>query len=296
MSDSNMIRKSMPIAASHISPLANGKIDRGYENLKVRMLYYPEEMPFKCMVYKATMATRGSPIDDLEEIDPTVVEEAFKGGLNQCLEWATVVFEISGLSRGVTHEIVRTRKASFAQQSMRHTDMGSYVGDPALFEMGEEKEYEGNAAMRMPEEIANSSEEVQALWIQSVNRARHNYAVLVNDYDVPFQDARTVLPIATETYIIASYPVSEFLNTFSYRACSMFYPEIVALFRLMREELLKVCPWLEPYVLISCEKTRPNGEFSHMCTYQGWEKVEGQCPFAWAKESNRVWKSSKFEG
>lgn len=291
---SNMIRKSMKIAETHISPLANGRIDEAYENLKVRLLYWPEEGPFKRMVYKATMATRGSPIDDLEEIDPVVVDEAFKGGLNQCLEWATVVFEISGLSRGVTHEIVRTRKASFAQQSMRHTDMGS---DMAVGTDADAPIY-NVAAMRMPEEIVNASEEVRYHWERAIEVARETYALLVDRYDIPFQDARTVLPIATETYIIASYPVSEFLNTFSYRGCYMFYPEIVSLFHRMRSALNEKCPWLEPYIRISCEKTRPNEALGqpHMCTYQGWETVQGQCPFTWAREDNRVWKSSRFEG
>lgn len=274
---SSMIRKSMPIAADHISPLANGRIDKAYDNIQVKMLYWPEEQAFKQMVYKATMATRGSDVSEDEAFDPQVVNEAFKGGLNQCLEWATVVFEISGISRGLTHEIVRTRKASFAQQSMRHTDMG-------------------NAAMRMPEEIAGADKEVQSLWNNQVNMSRAVYQTLTDKYDVPFQDARTVLPIATETYIIAAYPVSEFLSTYSYRSCYMFYPEIVALFRLMRDKLSEKCPWLTEHIVTSCEKTRPANGQEHMCTYQGWERVEGHCPLAWAKEDNRVWKSSKFEG
>lgn len=274
---SNMIRKSMPIAKDHISPLATGRIDHGYDNLLVRVLFYPEEKAFKHMVYKATMATRGSDITTTE-YDEAIVEEAFSGGLNQCLEWATVVFEISGVSRGLTHELVRTRKASFAQQSMRHTDMG-------------------RASVRMPAAIAASSSDTRRTWINATEQAVKAYQNLTDRSDVPFQDARTVLPIATETYIIASYPLSEFLNTYSYRACYMFYPEIVALFGLMKQEIIKVCPWLEPYIKISCEKTRSvSSENEHMCTYQGWEKVEGHCPLPWAKEANRVWKSSKFEG
>lgn len=272
---STMIRKSMEVAKQHISPLSNGRIDQGYDNLKVRLLFWPEEQAFKRMVYKATMATRGSDIED-DDFDPKVVEEAFKGGLNQCLEWATVVFEISGVSRGVTHELVRTRKASFAQQSFRHTDVG-------------------NAAMRMPVEIANGDDKLKRMWENSVKESIIVYNALT-DADIPFQDARTVLPIATETYIIGSYPLSEFLGTFSYRACPMMYPEITVLFRLMRDELLKACPWLEPYVKISCEKTKPNAKYQHSCTWQGWESPEGMCEFAWAKDENRVWKSSKFEG
>ncbi len=281
---SNMIRKSLDPNNEHLSPLNQGEMHQTFEGLKVNLLYYPDEPSFKQMVYKATMATRGSDIDS-DEYDEQVVVEAFSGGLNQCLEWVTVVFEISGVSRGLTHELVRTRKASFAQQSMRHTNMGAQPN------------------MRMPREIADD-EAAADRWADAIRYVVEAYDDFVNAMDLPFQDARTVLPIATETYIIASYPLSVFLGTYAYRACYMFYPEIVELFHQMREELLAWCPWLEPFVKISCEKTRPNEipmvdeqsiKHPHMCTYQGWERVEGHCPFSWAKEDNRVWKSSKFE-
>lgn len=291
---SNMIRLSLDPEGQHNSPLSREDVinetgqggnyvpfdsiltDESYEGIQVKMLWYPKDKEaFDRMVYKAVVATRGSDIN-ADEFDPVVVEEAFAGGLNQCLEWVTVVFEISGVTRGLTHELVRTRKASFSQQSMRHTNMGY-------------------PAMRMPQHIAEHPDpEVRRDWWRSIGAAADTYWSLVHQ-DIPYQDARTVLPIATETYIIASYPLSVFLATYAYRACYMFYPEIVYLFRKMREALLEVCPWLDPFIKVSCEKTRPNGEQEHMCTYQGWERVEGHCPLAWAKEDNRVWKSSKFE-
>lgn len=295
---SNMIKKSLDPNRQHVSPLDANRTDIGLENLQVRILKYPNEQEFKRMVYKASTATRGNDISD-DTFDPVVVEDAFKGGLNQCLEWDTVVFEISGVSRGLTHEIVRSRRASFAQQSMRHTDMGR------------------NFNIRMPQEIAinhnlllidpakypmlaelqgpsTQSATPAEVWNHAMRLAREAYGWLV-EADIPFQDARTVCPIGTETYIIAEYPVSEFIGTYAYRACYMFYPEIVALFHLMKAKLVEQAPWLEPYVVISCEKTQPNNGQLHMCTYQGWEKVEGHCPLAWAKEDNRVWKSRKFE-
>jgi len=272
---SNMIRKSLDPEKQHISPLGQNKIHEAFEGIKVKLLYWPDEERFKKMVFKAVTATRGNDIDLPEQTDELIIEDAFKGGLNQCLEWVTVVFEISGVSRGLTHELVRTRKASFAQQSMRHTDMG-------------------RANQRMPDTIPEAGGGADAVWQHAIETAIDAYGVLVN-LDVPYQDARTVLPIATETYIIASYPLGEFLNTYAYRACQMFYPEIVHLFRLMRSELLAACSWLDPYVCISCEKTKINGEFEHMCTYQGWERVEGHCKLPWAKETNRVWKSRRFE-
>lgn len=270
----NMMRRSLDQKAEHVSPIGSGEIHEAYDGLKVRLLQAPERDLFNKLVYKAVMASRGAHWSD-EEVDPVVVEDAFAGGLNQSLEWVNVTFEVSGVSRGVTHELVRTRQGGFAQQTFRHTDMA-------------------DADFRMPEDIANASKQIKLEWKRSIWRSQETYRMLAQE-DVAYQDARTVLPIATETYIVCNYPLKVFMDTFAYRGCFMFYPEIVRLFHMMRAELLEACPWLQPFVLISCEKTRPNGEFEHQCTFQGWEKVEGQCPFPWAKENNRVWKSKKFD-
>ena len=269
---SNMNKLSLDPNGEHVSPLGNSRVDVGYANIAVKLLKWPDEKTFKSMVFKATTATRGNDIHSTE-FDEQVIEDAFKGGLNQCLEWDTLVFECSGVSRGLTHELVRTRRASFAQQSMRHTNMG-------------------NPDMRMPTAI-HEDLLASAIWLSAIEHCKKAYRLLVQR-DIPFQDARTVLPIATQTYIIAEYPVSEFLATYSYRACHMFYPEIVYLFHLMKQVTIDKCPWLEPYIKISCEKTASRDGFDHQCTYQVWERVEGHCPLAWARESNRVWKSRKF--
>lgn len=273
---STMMKKSLDPAGLNHSPLDTGAINQGADALKVKILHWPEEENFKMLVYKAVLATRGSIIGEDEKYDETVVAEAFSGGLNQCLEWVTVVFEIEGCSRGLTHELVRTRQGSFAQQTMRHTFMG----------------YE--PAVRMPTEIAEAGPKAESIWMRAMVDASDAYGQLV-DLDVPFQSARTVLPIATETYVVAAYPLKVWLDTYSYRACWMFYPEIVALFQRMRECLIEKCPWLDPFIKISCERTAPKNGLAHQCTYQGWDVVEGQCPLSWAKEDNRVWKSSKFK-
>jgi hypothetical protein len=259
----------------NVAPGQEGRNDVGYDNLEVKIILWPKEEEVAKVLTKASVAVRGSIMDD-DAIDQTMVDDMFKGGLNQALEWFTVAFECNGVSRGVTHQLVRTRKASFAQQSQRYADMGSF-----------------NA--RMPVEIANNPAARQA-WLHAINTSRDVYKFLA-DLGIPMQDVRTVTPTAIETYIICEYPLSEFLNTYAYRACSMFYPETVALFRLMGMKLIEKCPWLKDMIKISCEKTSGgiNG-LPHKCTYQGWEKVEGQCDFPWALEENRTFKSKKVEG
>jgi thymidylate synthase ThyX len=152
----------------------------------------------------------------------------------------------------------------------------------------------GNFNVRMPHAIAKN-EEATYIWMEAIREARLAYQKLA-ELGIPMQDVRTVCPIATETYIICEYPLSEFLNTYAYRACYQMYPETVALFHLMGEKLIEKCPWLESVIKISCEKTSGgiNG-LPHKCTFQGWERVEGSCPLPWALEENRVYKSTKVE-
>jgi hypothetical protein len=100
------------------------------------------------------------------------------------------------------------------------------------------------------------------------------------------------------------------MNVYAYRGCSMFQHEIVSVMRAMREILVARYDYLEPYIKISCEKThgalddrtekegypkemieRPDEATAHHCTFQGWEEVERQCPFSWARDTNRTFRS-----
>ena len=246
---------------------------------------------------KASVAVRGTIVGD-DEIDETMVEDMFKGGLNQALEWFTVAFECSGVTRAVTHQLVRTRKASFSQQSQRYADMGSFNARMPLEIYNHQgmQKIDPDKYPRLYEMAKGWSLTAEEAWTMSVKLSREVYGFLA-DHGVPIQDVRTVTPTAVETYIICEYPLNEFLNTYAYRACQMFYPETVALFGLMKKALIEKCPWLEEHIKITCEKTSGGIKgLPHKCTYQGWEQVEDQCTFEWALEENRTFKSRKVAG
>lgn len=190
-------------------------------------------------------------------------EEMLKGGLQTALESQTIVFAVTGVSRTCTHQLVRSRRAAFHQQSQR----ASYMGD--------------NPEMRMPESVWRKPE-VRDVWLRAIGAAHAAYQVAC-EHDVSYQDARFILPEGTTNFIMLEYPVREFLNVYAYRACHMFQWEISAVMRECRKVLLEAHPWLEPYVKITCEKTG-------ICEFQGWEKVEGQCTLPMAREDNRRFK------
>lgn len=245
----------------HVSPYNEGRIDVGLDNLEVRLVQGIDEESFKRTLSKAQRATIGIPTEDPGDIGDW--EEMLKGGLQTALESQTVIFEVYGVARATTHQLVRSRRAAFHQQSMR----ASYFGDEPNF--------------RMPESVWRN-EEAREAWESAIKQAHQAYALACQN-GVSYQDARFILPIGTETYIMCEYPVREFLAVYAYRACSMFQWEICHTVRQMGSLLAQAHPWLAPYIKISCEGPKK-------CTFQGWEDVEKGCDFPWAKWEDRVYK------
>lgn len=139
----------------------------------------------------------------------------------------------------------------------------------------------------MPATVARAGFAVRKAWEDAIEATAHAYR-LACLADVPYQDARFVLPEGTTTFIMLEYPLREFFAVYNYRACTMFQWEIREVIRECGRLLSERYPWLEPYIKISCEKT-------HVCEFQGWERVEGFCKFPWAREDNRRFRSERHE-
>jgi flavin-dependent thymidylate synthase len=269
----------------HVSPYDNGMMMIGDDGISVKLVQglNPE---FQEVLSKAQRATIGIDLT-MPDTDNRDWEEMLQGGLQTALESQVVVFEVSGVSRACTHQLVRSRRAAFHQQSMR----ASFYGN--------------QPEARIPESIWRAPDDVRKAWVDAM-MACHKAYEMACDADVSYQDARYILPEGTTNYIMLEYPLREFIAVYAYRGCAMFQWEIVSVMRAARQILVAQYAWLEPYIKISCEKTHgsldltvgeqndpqdPDGEHSHTCTFQGWESVEGQCPFPWARESNRQFRS-----
>jgi flavin-dependent thymidylate synthase len=276
-----------------------GNIYVGLDGIEVTLEQDFDDEVLQRVFTFAINATRG--IDPRNPPEPVDWEEMLKGGLQTALEDIRIAFAVYGASRTATHQIVRSRRAAFHQQSQR----AHYYGD--------------RPSVRMPESWLN--DEVVTLpatgtetdWTASLQEhfedlAEHAAAVyrMATDAGVSYQDARFCLLEGTTNFILCEYSLAEFIAVYSYRACSMFQWEIQWIVKLMRSALVDAHPWLEPYIKISCERTRgaldivashpeswkeEGGPNAHHCTFQGWESVEGQCDFPYARESNRIFRS-----
>lgn len=138
------------------------------------------------------------------------------------LEHASFTFGIEGVSRVTTHQLVRHRVASFSQQSQRyvsHKEMFQVVIPPSI-----------SADPMMEEKFSSLLRELHRLYGEMVESG------------IPAEDARYVLPNATETKILATMNVRELLHFFRLRCCERAQWEI----RAMAVEMLKLAKSVAP--------------------------------------------------
>lgn len=248
----------------HVGPSDTAEVQVGTDGIEVRLVQGIDEAQLRKTLSAATRATIGLSVEEMDHLEDTGdSDEMFKGGLQTALESQVIVFAVKGVSRTCTHQLVRSRRAAFHQQSQR----ASYMGDCPEF--------------RMPESVWRN-EAVASEWFKVIAAQWRAYQMAC-EADISYQDARFILGEGTTNFILLEYPIREFLNVFAYRGCSMFQWEIVETMRQCRDRLIEAHPFMEPHVKISCEKLQ-------RCTFQGWEDVEGQCDFPWAKHELRTFK------
>jgi thymidylate synthase (FAD) len=145
-------------------------------------------------------------------------------GHQSVLEHASFTFGIEGISRVTSHQLVRHRVASYSQQSQR------YVSHKEKF------------AVVTPPSIAANPELAEQFEAQ-VAALHAAYGALV-EAGIPAEDARYLLPNATETKLIMTMNARELLHFFAVRCCERAQWEI----RAMAVEMLKLVRPVAPTV------------------------------------------------
>ncbi len=114
--------------------------------------------------------------------------------------------------RGVTHELVRHRLASYSQESTRYV------------------KYDGNMEFIRPVWWDEWSMGEQNEWYDSMFRSEKKYQKLLSLGSRPEQ-ARAVLPNSLKSEIVVTANLREWLHIFKMRCAKDAHPQIQALFR-----------------------------------------------------------------
>jgi flavin-dependent thymidylate synthase len=160
----------------------------------------------------------GDIIDQLDAISKTI---------RSSWEFVDFTFGIEGVTRAFTHQLVRTRTASYAQQAMRVVDMGDF-------------------GALIPGSV-NSSSFNHALWDEAVWHIKRAYNELVRN-GVPAQDARGLLPTNILTNIIMKVNLRTFADLVGKRDNLRAQGEYTDVIKAMVEQALGAMPWIKPFL------------------------------------------------
>ena len=169
-----------------------------------------------------------------DEAVAKVLKTIITSGHLSALEHASYTFAIDGVSRALTHQLVRHRVASYNQQSQRYV---RYDAEPEFVE---------------PPAIAADAA-AHEVFVSATRAAFGAYKSLL-DAGVPAEDARYVLPNAMETKIVVTMNIRELLHFFELRCCKRAQWEIRALAVRMLELAEPTAPYIFMDAGASCRR------------------------------------------
>lgn len=123
--------------------------------------------------------------------------------------------------RGISHEIVRHRIASYAQESTRYCN---YNKD----------KFDNQISVIMPTDIKHGGDDAKDTWLIACEFAENFYNNLIDQGCKP-QTARSVLPTCTKTEIMVTMNLREWRHFIRLRAAKAAHPDI----RLLALDLLR---------------------------------------------------------
>ena len=191
--------------------------------LKVELVSHTKDPEITCARCASVSWRRKSmkklTLDQAREL----IRRVLKYGHESVIEHASFTFFVEGVSRSLTHQLVRHRIASYTQQSMRYVDLteleGYFIRPESISEN---------------RELARSFDDMMA-------RCKDAYE-LFREKGIAPEDARFVLPIATQTKIAVTMNARELRHFFALRCCLRSQWEI----RELANKILEICKSVAP--------------------------------------------------
>ena len=154
-----------------------------------------------------------------DESAKAFVRKLIERGHESVLEHASITVRFV-CDRGISHEIVRHRIASFSQESQRYV---RYNGDIEFINP------------RMPNAKAHEA------WLELCERAEETYRELLS-YGVQPQQARSVLPNSTKTELVMTANLREWRHFLKLRTAKAAHPQMRELTVPLLHELQRQTP------------------------------------------------------
>ncbi len=161
------------------------------------------------------------------------IKHAIEIGHHSIIEHERITVRII-CDRGVTHEIVRHRVASYSQESTRYCNYGKdkfgneiAVIDPCFWPDRETLDSDDYAKYRA--------------WELAMREAEGRYMELLS-YGATPQEARSVLPNSLKTEIIVTFNIREWRHFFKLRGSKAVHPQMREIVKMAWEKLSALVP------------------------------------------------------
>ncbi|KRT62756.1 MAG: thymidylate synthase, flavin-dependent, thymidylate synthase (FAD) [Chloroflexi bacterium CSP1-4] len=162
-----------------------------------------------------------------------LVRKVIESGHGSTIEHIVFTFAISGVTRTLSHQLVRHRAGlAFDQQSQRYVN------------------YKRPAYM-VPGTIQDAPQELRERYVAEMDESLAFYSELL-EAGVPGEDARFVMPNATRTNLVMTTNLRALIHMSGLRLCTMAQWEIRRLFQLIRHEVFGVSPFLGSFLAPKC--------------------------------------------
>lgn len=191
--------------------------------MKVELLAYTQNADAICAAAGKSCYSNLPSAELIKEENPEKVLGKIVGmGHHSVIEHASFTFSVEGVSRSLTHQLVRHRIASFSQQSQRYVslDKPTYV---------------------IPKTI-EADPNLKKIYVDLMTDIWNTYNQL--EHTIPAEDARYVLPNGCTTNITITMNARELLHFFSLRCCNRAQWEI----REMADQMLMLCKKVSPTI------------------------------------------------
>ena len=156
------------------------------------------------------------------------ISSVLKSGHESVLEHGKITIKVI-CDRGVTHEIVRHRLASYSQESTRYCN---YANDKF-----------GNELTFIKPCFWDENSVPYHEWVVAMENAEDIYLRMLA-YGVKPEEARSVLPNSLKTEIVMSMNIREWRHFFKMRCSSRAHPQMRQVANMIKEEFQKRIPLL----------------------------------------------------
>jgi thymidylate synthase (FAD) len=171
-----------------------------------------------------------------DEKQQSLVRKVMESGHGSTIEHVNFTFAISGVTRTLSHQLVRHRAGTaFDQQSQRYVS------------------FKKRDNFTIPDSITKGDlpDDLAGQFQRAVDSNLELYGQLLQA-EVPAEDARFIFPNAMQTNLIMTVNLRQLIHMSGLRLCTMAQWEIRQLFKQIRHEIFRVSPFFGSFLAPKC--------------------------------------------